>query len=52
MSDREKFERWITASGRKKNLRRYAMLDTKDEGRYQDPEIQLAWEAWQEARKG
>lgn len=44
---RAKFEKWMSMNGMINNVSR-----PYDDGRYASEAVQLAWEAWQEARKG
>jgi len=51
MSERERFEAWMTAPPYEKRIDRFA--ESFDfaawPGQYRDYEVQLAWEAWEEA---
>lgn len=53
MTDREKFEKWISAPPYEKDIKRFPDEATHSwPGQYREDDVQLAWEAVEEARKG
>jgi hypothetical protein len=52
MTDRERFEQWISSEPMGYPVARYDDSDKSSwPGQYADLRVQLAWEAWQEASK-
>ena len=55
MTEREKFEKWISAPPYEKSLIRYQASVVQHRvagiwpGQYRDYDVQLSWEAWQQA---
>ncbi len=47
--ERAKFEAWVTAPPRERNIHRYADSSIWP-GQYRPGEVQIAWEAWKEAK--
>ena len=50
-NQRERFERWIAGPPYEKDVSRLRADDPQWPDQYRDINVQLAWEAWQEARK-
>lgn len=48
INSRKEFEKWITSSPYEKEIERYPEDDIFP-GQYESYEVQMAWEAWEEA---
>lgn len=50
-TERDRFEAWIAAPPYERTTRRYRQDGEMWDGQYVDLTVQVAWEAWQEARR-
>lgn len=51
--NQERFEAWVSASPYERSVAKYSTDPDKTAwpGQYRDLDVQLAWEAWQEAKR-